>query len=260
MVLIQPKGNFLLTGFFIYDIMALRIGDGTHNKKQHSRKANQYKWDDTHRKNVIAVDERENEYEISLFRRTIMQKFHKIIISFTLALMLLSMVLIVTSCGAKHPIEKFKNKVSDAGSFEARITVSDIPLFGTITMKTKVDGNIQYIYESAFTDEGYIEIVGNAIYMYTRNDNGTWSKTKTRDTYNSIWEELFDPDDYEKVKGKKSTYKQKKDVTFDNFEDVVMTIDEDSCTIEMVSKDGGYDVKYVISKIGEIELTLPTVK
>ena len=62
------------------------------------------------------------------------------------------------------------------------------------------------------------------------------------------------------TKDKENTYKQKKDVTFDNFEDVTITIEEDSCTIEMMSTDEGYGVKLVISKIGEIELTLPTVE
>lgn len=189
-----------------------------------------------------------------------MKKFCKKIISFTLALTLLSMVLMVTSCGAKHPIEKFRNKLSDAGSFEARITMSDIPYFGTITQKIKVDGNIQYTYASVFNEANYTRKVGDAIYKYTKNEDGTWSKTRDVDeTDDSVWDELFNPDNYEKVKDQKNTYKQKKDVSFDEIADVVMIIGEDSCTIEMVSLDGGIDVKFVISKIGEIELTLPTI-
>ena len=45
---------------------------------------------------------------------------------------------------------------------------------------------------------------------------------------------FFNPDNYEKVK--------------------------DNCTIEITSIDEGYGVKLAISKIGEIELTLPFVK
>lgn len=175
--------------------------------------------------------------------------------------MLLSMVLMVTSCGTKHPIEKFKNKMSDAGSYEMSVTMSDIPLLGTITMKTEVYGNIQYNPEGIFNEEEYIEIVGDAKYKYTKNEDGTWSKTRDIDEADDFdLEELFNSDNYEKAKDKESTYKQKKDVIFDDFEDVVMTIDEDVCTIEMVSKDDGYGVKLIISKIGKIELTLPTIE
>ena len=72
-------------------------------------------------------------------------------------------------------------------------------------------------------------------------------------------EQLFNPENYDKVKDKDQTYKQKEDVSFDEYKDIVMTIEENSCTIEMVSIDEGYSMKIVISKIGEIKLTLPTV-
>ena len=193
-----------------------------------------------------------------------MKKF----VSLFLTLMLcISMMLIVTSCGTKHPIEEFKNKMADADSYQMSFTMSNIPLFGTITITTKVDGNIQYTPAIMFNEEEYIETVGDTKYKYTKNEDGTWSKTQDTEeeddssvTSDKTMEELFNPDNYEKVQDKENTYKQKKDVTFDNFEDVTITIEEDSCTIEMMSTDEGYGVKLVISKIGEIELTLPTVE
>ncbi len=135
-------------------------------------------------------------------------------------------------------------------------------------MITKVDGNIQYISAALFDTEEYTETVGNVKYSYTKNDDGTWSKTQDTeevdDTGTTVDDEtleiLFNPDNYEKVDGEKNTYKQKKGISFDDFEDVVMTIEEDSCTMEMVDIETGYDVKIVISKIGEIKLTLPTVE
>ena len=46
-----------------------------------------------------------------------------------------------------------------------------------------------------------------------------------------------------------------------DYEDVKITIEDDSCTIEMKAISDGmtFGVKIVISKIGEIELTLPKV-
>ena len=82
-----------------------------------------------------------------------MKKF----VSLFLTLMLcISMMLIVTSCGTKHPIEEFKNKMADADSYQMSFTMSNIPLFGTITITTKVDGNIQYTPAIMFNEEEYI--------------------------------------------------------------------------------------------------------
>ena len=190
----------------------------------------------------------------------------KIILLFTALMLCISMILGVTSCGTKHPIEKFKSKMTKANSYQMSVTMSSVPFFGTVTMTTKVDGNIEYTPANMFEEEEYTETIGDIKYKYTKNDDGTWSKTqdtKKNDsgvTGNKTMDELFNPDNYEKVKDKENTYKQKKDVTFDDFEDVIITIEEDSCTIEMTSTDEGYGVKLVISKIGEIELTLPSVK
>ena len=157
--------------------------------------------------------------------------------------------------------------MADADSYQISITMSNVPLFGTITMTTKYDGNIQYTPAVMFSEEEYIEKVGNVEYKYTKNDSGKWIKTQNSTENDSsgvigdkTLEKLFNPDNYEKVKDKENTFKQKKGVSFDKFEDVVMTIEDKSCTIEMVSTDDGYGVKVIISKIGEIELTLPAVE
>ena len=47
----------------------MRIGDGTHSKKRHSRKANQSKGATPIEKNVIVVDEQGNEYEATYMKR-----------------------------------------------------------------------------------------------------------------------------------------------------------------------------------------------
>lgn len=192
----------------------------------------------------------------------------KRIISLSLVMMLCaSLLFAATSCAAKHPIEEFKDKMAAEKNYQMTITLTNIPLFGTMTVTTKVDGNITYTPAVMFNEEEYTETVDGVEYKYTKNDDGKWTKTKVEVDEDSSeiaddesMQQLFNPENYEKVKDEKNTYKQKKDVTFDNFEDVVMTIDEDSCTIEMTATEGGYGAKIVISKIGEIDLTLPTVE
>ena len=181
----------------------------------------------------------------------------------------LSMLMMVTSCSSKHPIEEFKEKMEKADSYQMSITMSDVPLFGTFTMTTEVDGNIQYTPAVMFNEEEYTETVGDVKYKYTKDDSGKWTKTKVEDTdddSSSLYgddslNKLFNPDNYEKVKGEENTYKQKDDVDFEDYENVKITIEDDSCTIEMSAISDGmtFGVKIVISKIGEIELTLPKV-
>ena len=192
----------------------------------------------------------------------------KVISLLIILAMCLSMLMTFTACSSKHPIDEFKVKMQNADSYQMSITMSDVPFFGTFTMTTKVDGNIQYTPAVMFNEEEYVETVGDVKYKYTKDESGKWTKEKveTEDDDSSIYgdesmEKLFDPDNYEKVKGEENTYKQKSNVTFDDYEDVKITIGEDSCTIEMKAISDGmtYGVKIVISKIGEIELKLPEI-
>lgn len=187
-----------------------------------------------------------------------------------LALLLcLSMVFIGTSCSAKHPIEAFKEKMEQTGNYEMTVTMSDVPLLGTMTITTQVDGNIQHTPAVLFNNEQYTETIDNTVYTYTKNEDGTWEKTESAAeedssdiTKDENLDKLFDPNKYEAVKGEKNTYKQKKDEVFGDFSDVTLSIGEDTCTFEMTSTSEGmtYGIKLVISKIGEIDLTLPAVE
>jgi hypothetical protein len=128
--------------------------------------------------------------------------------------------------------------------------------------------------ETVFEPEQYIEKVGDIEYSYSKDDNGDWVKTQVEEeeedssdnSDDNALAQLFDPENYEPVEGKENTYRQKAGVSFEDLdgmqvEDVVISIDDTSCTIEMTATIEGMVVgmKLVFSKIGEIELTLPTV-
>lgn len=179
-----------------------------------------------------------------------------------------SLFISLTSCASKHPIDEFKEKMERVDSCQIDLTMSDVPLFGTITMAMKFDGNIQYTPAMLFGEEEYIETVGDVEYIYTKDESGKWTKEINEveeddsDIYSEeLIEKLFNPENYDKVEGEENTYKQKSDVSFDEYEDVKITITEDSCTIEMKATSEGivFGLKMVIHKLGEIELTLPEV-
>ena len=193
----------------------------------------------------------------------------KKIVSLLLTLVLcFSMLLTLTSCFFKHPIENFAEKMAKANNYQISITLSDVPLLGTFTITEKVDGNITYTPAVLFDGECYTETVGNVVYTYTQNEDGTWTKSQSEtDDSSSVWSDdnmndLFNPDNFEKVKGEKNTYKQKAGVVFDTMDDVVIVVTDESCTINMSMVVDGLTcgVKIVISKLGAIDLTLPTVK
>ncbi len=194
----------------------------------------------------------------------------KKILSFMATITLCLLVLITaTSCSSKNQIKEFKEKLDKDNNYQVAVTMSDLPVFGTLTMTIKVDGNIEYCPSILFSDEMYIETVDDVHYSYTKDEEGKWIKTKVEDLEGETSEvyteedlnELFNPDKYEKVKGEKNTYKQKADADFKNFEDVKIVFKDNTCTIEMSSTVEGMTIgmKFVFSKIGEIELTLPEV-
>lgn len=189
-------------------------------------------------------------------------------VSLLLSLVLcFSMLLTLASCSFKHPIEQFFDKMTKANNFQMSVTMSDIPFIGTMTIMRQKDGNITYSPTVLFGSATYTETVGDVTYTYTENEDGTWTKTQSENDDSSDvvgdneMAELFNPDNFEKVKDEKNTYKQKSDVKFDTMEDVVIVITDDECTITLNFINEGLvcPTKVVISKIGEIELTLPTV-
>lgn len=181
----------------------------------------------------------------------------------------LSMLFVCSSCGAKHPIEKFKDQMVKANNYQLTITMTDVPLLGTFTTTTKIDGNIQYTPAVLFSSEQYTEISGNVKNVYTKGDDGKWTKEvetveeESDDMFDDQFVlQIFNPDNYEEVKGEKNTYKQKAGVTFDGYEDVTLIITDESCTIQMKANSDGlvFGVTIVISEIGKIDLTLPQVE
>ena len=181
----------------------------------------------------------------------------------------LTALVIFSSCSQKHPIEEFKARMENAESYQMTVTMSDIPVFGSITMAYEIDGNIQHssAVELMGQEEYYLEALEDSAYMYTKNSYGRWTKTQVTlaesssdFTSEETINELFDTNNYEKVKDEDNTYKQKKDVVFDGYDEVVIFVGENACTIEMnvITEDGfACATKIVISKIGEVELVLP---
>ena len=194
-------------------------------------------------------------------------KTQKIIIAAVAAFLCIAMVVGIVLWSSVHPLEKFALKIARKQNFQMDIVLSGIPLFGSVALTCEVDGNIQHIPAATFISESYIETVDDKQYTYSKDENGKWTKTESENGMlgnlkdNEMLKDLVDPDNYEPVEGKKNTYRQKADVEFEDCKNVTITIEKDSCTIEMILYTSGMalDTVIVISNIGKMDLTLPKV-
>lgn len=197
-------------------------------------------------------------------------KTKKIIFSVIAAVLLIAIIVGIVLWSSVHPLEKFALKIARKQNFQMDIVLSGIPIFGAVALTCEVDGNIQHIPAANFVSESYIETVGDKRYTYTKDETGKWTKTESDvdedDLFgnlqeNEAFQELLNLENYEEVEGKKKVYRQKEDVAFDGFKNVTITLEKDTCTIEMILYTSGMalDTVIVISNIGEMNLTLPKV-
>ena len=195
------------------------------------------------------------------------KKFKWILIASIAAILCLAIVLVAVLYKPMHPIEKFAYKLMAKKNFEMQVSLYGIPLFGSIAFVVEMDGNVTHIPDLYFVEECYVEKVGDETFNYTKDESGKWVKTKNDDDSVSdlldedALKELIDHNNYELVEGTKNVYRQKESVQFENFKNVTITLEKDSCTIEMISYMEGMalETQIVISKIGQVDITLPKV-
>ena len=196
-------------------------------------------------------------------------KNKKIILAIVAAVLCLATVLSIVIVNASmNPLEKFALKIMKKQNFQMDIVLSGIPIFGAVALTCEVDGNVQHIPAANFISESYIEKVGDKQYTYAKDSNGKWTKTEGEASdmlsgiqSNDLLKDLMNLENYEEVEGKKNVYRQKEDVTFESFKNVTITLEKDSCTIEMILYTAGMalDAVIAISNIGKMDVTLPSV-
>ncbi len=198
------------------------------------------------------------------------KKITRILLAALAAVLLIATVVGIVLWSSVHPIERFALKIARKQNFQMDITLSGIPLFGSVALTCDVDGNMQHIRQGTFISESYIETIGDKRYTYSKDDTGKWTKTEKDidedDLFgnlqdNEMLRQLITPENYEKVEGKKNVYRQKEGVEFESFKDVTITIEKNTCTIQMILYTDGMalDTVIVISNIGKMDVTLPRV-
>ncbi len=185
----------------------------------------------------------------------------KRILTFVLVICLAVTVVMLAGCDKRDPLEKFYDEMNETESFRVEMTVNAMGMKVTETLL--VDGNIQHTLESDISNESYLVETENGVTEYVKNVFGKWVKNTyvpteddELDVFDEEMEALFDPLNFDIEENK---YTQKDDVEFESFKDVVITLDEEKCTIEMtmVMEGIGVDTTLKITKLGEVNESLP---
>ena len=185
----------------------------------------------------------------------------KRILTFVLVICLAVTVVMLAGCDKRDPLEKFYDEMNETESFRVEMTVNAMGMKVTETLL--VDGNIQHTLESDISNESYLVETENGVTEYVKNVFGKWVKNTyvpteddELDVFDEEMEALFDPLNFDI---EENNYTQKDDVEFESFKDVVITLDEEKCTIEMtmVMEGIGVDTTLKITKLGEVNESLP---
>ncbi len=193
----------------------------------------------------------------------------KLSILFLVLLCLLSAL--TTSCSLKHSLTAFKEKIDETESYQFSLVLIEPTTSTRTTLTTLVEGNVTYFFanDSIGFDEYFVKTIDEYEIIYQKDSEGNWTKSiseileeEEELPFDVNLNDIFNADNYESVKGEKKAYKQKKDVVFGDFDDLLITFGDNTCTIEGKAMIDGimWEAKIIYSKVGEVDLTLPTIE
>ncbi len=193
------------------------------------------------------------------------KKYAGLIICF--AIILICTIAFV-GCNSTDKINKFGDKLSKSNNCEVNL-IMEVPVFGTVEMKMKVDGNKSYTSEYMGEPAEFTETIDGIIYTYTKSGS-KWQKdsgvAKTEDNTpmgeSEEFLSLFNGENYEYSKDKKGyVLKDNASVDFMGMTSILMVIDGNDCTITGVVPDEEATMKVTIKiiNVGKTTVELPTV-
>lgn len=168
----------------------------------------------------------------------------------------------------KTEIEKAFANMDDLESYRMDITMSNIPLVGSMTMTMKYDGD--YIYASAvssyYSQYTYYKVVNGNVYEYIEGENGYTLSTEAESSEDmGDYIDFVDPENFVEEEGK-WVYKDDRlyldDEETEYMEDIMIEISDDgyiSSMVFTVSSEGmSFDAEISFSGFNSTSITLPS--
>lgn len=182
----------------------------------------------------------------------------------SLSIVLVILISSLTACSLNNSFRKISKDIEKTQNYKMKVSYTSED-FGKVTQTVYVDGNKSYYPENDALGYGeyYTEEIDDYIIEYRKDYDDNWKKDikeKDDDSLNLEENDIWNLDNYDK--DGKDVYVQKKNVIFDNFDDVVITVLDDSLVIEctVILDLVEIEAKIIISEIGESEIELPSVK
>jgi len=192
-----------------------------------------------------------------------------------LGLFVLTLLFVLTGCsepGEKlNDLEKALESMDSAESYRMDMTMNNIPLFGTMSLVLKVDGDISYM-SNPFGDPVYTKTIDGVEYEYVLNENDVLELSdtpmdmedadETEDYLSDIEAVDFEQDEENDLVW---TYTlERMYLNADETEymsDIVITLDDDgmidSMTFTLYSDDFSSDIEIEFSGINNTTVTVP---
>lgn len=184
-----------------------------------------------------------------------------------LMLVILALSFSMISCG--NNLEKSFEKMEELDSYTMEITMSNIPIFGSMTILMKTDGDMLYT-SNIYSGETYSKFIDGEEYVYIEN-NGEYVLSDTPiesddDNIDSGLLDTIDFEDFEKddngdwVLKTDKVYLDDEETTY--MRNVTITVNDDgyitSMTFEMMSEGMKIDVEALFSDFNDTEVQLPS--
>lgn len=191
------------------------------------------------------------------------------------AVVILIFVITLSACGGSsgNALEKALDKMETADSYRMDVSMDGLPFFGSITIVTKVDGDLSY-QSSIFGDAVYSKMVDGLEYEYVLNANDELVLSTTPEEVDTDEDEEDDDflseiqaEDFKQDAENTLVWTFDGDNLYMNDEeteymtDIVITLDDtgniDTMSFTMYTEDLSSNVVIAISGVNNTTITVP---
>ena len=175
---------------------------------------------------------------------------------------------LIGGCKSKntHALDDFLDKLEDSdNNFTVTVEIEDVPILGDMRITTHYDGKKQHTPAAFMTTEQYREYRLFVTYVYEKDGNGAWVRSKSddvpeRDYLDSDEAKLIlDSEKYDMTPYAAGKYRQRAGSDMGEFKNAVVHIMDDACIVTAIRMIDGVECRYTarIWNIGNVEITLP---
>ena len=192
----------------------------------------------------------------------------KIVSLMLVTLLCVGSLLGLNSCKTKgdHALDEFLSVLEDSNNnFTVTVEIDDVPLLGDMRITTHYDGKKQHTPAAFMTVEQYREYKLFVTYVYEKNSDGVWEKSKSDDVPERDYLDsneakiLLNSENYDKTPYETGKYRQRAGSDMGEFKNAVLYVMDDAVIITATRMIDGAECRYSVRiwNVGNVEINLP---